>query len=177
MLLWRGLSSLKTSFWSSITVLKLLRALSNSSKRSSTIKIWYLNLCLLLQRASLCYSPFFSIELFRIRIKLFCCFLSIYACASSSIDRAGWLHETSWLTFHKRVKTSKTSQLTFSSLHVIEKQFQQSSLPIAVLVLKWCRIVYQAINEPAHLMHSPLKSGNERCDLFSKTFLHSNNVS
>ena len=60
MLFWRGLSSLKTSFWNSITVLKLLRALSNSSKRSSTIKIWYLNLCLLLQRARLCCSPFFS---------------------------------------------------------------------------------------------------------------------
>ena len=40
----------------------------------------------------------FFIELFHIRILLFCCcLLSIYVCASSSIDQAERLHETSWL--------------------------------------------------------------------------------
>ena len=40
----------------------------------------------------------FFIELFHIRILLFCCcFLSIYPCDNSLIDRAEWLYEASWL--------------------------------------------------------------------------------
>ena len=76
--------------------------------------------------------------------------LSIYACASSLIDRAEWVHEMSWLG--QASQHGKTGQLAFSSPHVIVKQYQQSLLLIAVLVLKLCRIAYRATNEPAHLM-------------------------
>ena len=74
----------------SITVIKLLRALSKSSTRLSH----HLNLVFESVPASAtCSHVFlailFFIELFHIPILLFCCcFLSIYACASSSIDRA-----------------------------------------------------------------------------------------
>ena len=82
-----------SNFWNSITVLKLLTVLSKSSTRSSD----HLNskfesvppaaaTCSLVLLANLSF-----IELFSILILLFCCcFLSIYACASTSIDRTEW---------------------------------------------------------------------------------------
>ena len=95
-----------SKLWNILTVLKLLRALSKSSKRSSD----HLNLefesvpaataCSLVLLANL-----FLIKLFSIRISLLC--LSICAYASPSIDRAEWLHETSWLAFQNRVSTAK----------------------------------------------------------------------
>ena len=99
-------------FWNSR---KLLRALRKSSTRSSD----HLNLefesvpaaatCSLMLLANLFFIEFFSI---RICYFVVVC-LSIYACASSSIDRAEWLYETSWhgqpswLAFQKRASTAK----------------------------------------------------------------------
>ena len=73
-----------SKFWSSITVLKLLRALSKSWTRSTG----HLNLLFESVPAAATWSVvllpiLFFIELFRIRILLFCCcFLSICAWAS-----------------------------------------------------------------------------------------------
>ena len=165
-----------SKFWISITVLKLLRALSKSSTRSSD----HLNSVFQpVPAAATCslvlLAILFFIELFRIRILLFVVvfYQSTHAlahrCVSSSTP-VEWLHETSWLAgstemarFSKMSQHGKTSQLAFSSPHVIVKQFQQSLLLIAVLILKWCRIEYRATNEPAHLIIISLYLGkNER---------------
>ena len=92
-----GLFALKCFSWNSITVLKLLRAFSKSWTRSSdhvdlvfepvpaAATCWLVLLVIL-----------FFVELFRIQILLFCCcFLSNYACTSSSIDRVEWFRDTS----------------------------------------------------------------------------------
>ena len=73
-----------------LTVLKLLRALSKSSTRSSDpLNLEFESV----HAAATCslelLTNLFFIELFSIRILLFCCcFLLIYACANTSIDQA-----------------------------------------------------------------------------------------
>ena len=102
MLFWRGFSVSNFLLWNPITVLKLLRALSKSSTRSFN----HLDLafgsvhtaarCLLVLLAIL-----FFIKSFFIQILLFCCFLSVYTCASSSTGWTERLHETTWLIIEK----------------------------------------------------------------------------
>ena len=144
---WRSL------FWNSITVLKLLRTLIKFSTRSSDhLHLVFKSIPAAATCSCVLLAILFFIELLRIRILLFqFYFISIYACASSSIDLAEWLHETSWLG-HPSWLAFQKRQLAFSSPHVIVKQFQQGWLLIAMLVLKWRKIAYRATIEPAHLM-------------------------
>ena len=115
MLFWRGLSALKFLFWNPITVLKWLKALSQSSMSSSDHLNLVFDSVLAAARCSLVLlAVSFLIKIFCIRT-LFC-FLSIYECASSSMNRVERLPETSWLVVEK---------LAFSWPHVIVKQFQQ----------------------------------------------------
>ena len=134
-----------SKFWKSITVLKLLRALSKYSTRSSD----HLNLvfksvsaadtCSLMLLAILFFHQTFPhsnfvILLFFINLRML-------------IDRPDWTITWGELARSAELaRFSKTSQC--SSTHVIVKQFQQSLLMIAVLVLKWCRIAYRAANKP-----------------------------
>ena len=73
-----------------LTVLKLLRALSKSSTRSSDpLNLEFESV----HAAATCslelLTNLFFIKLFSIRILLFCCcFLLIYACANTTIDQA-----------------------------------------------------------------------------------------
>ena len=113
-----------------ITVFKLLKALSKSSERSSD----YLNLasesvpatatCSLVLLAIL-----FFMERFPTRSLLFCCcFLSVYTCTSSLMDRAEWLHGTSclgqpsWLSEPAQQNDPASFQLTSCNSEAISAE-------------------------------------------------------
>ena len=102
MLFWHGLSFLKVLFYNPITVLKLLRALNKSATRSSDHWNLLFESALVAARCLLVLlAILFFIKSFFIQILLFCCFLSVYTCASSSTGWTERLHETTWLIIEK----------------------------------------------------------------------------